>query len=169
MSLGVKKFVDGTSLPANEINEYLMQQTVMVFASSAARASAFSAAAVTITEGMVSYLLDTNVTQFYNGSAWVTFIYNGIDSAAIGDTSVVSANTSSQLHVRKDVAGGKGGEISIVNYSNTAGSHAALNFGVDASSYGSDTGNAQVRATNMTGSMATELGFYTWTERPCPE
>ena len=71
MSLGVKKFVDYTSLTANELNEYLMQQTVMVFASSAARTSAFTTAGVTITEGMVTYLLDVNAFQVYNGTAWV--------------------------------------------------------------------------------------------------
>lgn len=88
---------------------------------------------------------------------------NFAGTVSIGSDSVVSANTSSQLHVRSDNPGGKGGEISIVNYSNTTNSHAALNFGVDASSYGSNTGNAQVRATNVNGTnMATELGFYTW-------
>jgi len=74
MSLGVKKFVDYTSLTANELNEYLMQQTVMVFASSAARTSAFTTAGVTVTEGMVSYLLDTNLTQYYDGSAWISYM-----------------------------------------------------------------------------------------------
>ena len=85
-------------------------------------------------------------------------------TVGIGDTSLLAANTSSQLHVRKDTVGGKGGEISIVNYAtNTAGNSAALNFGVDVSSYGSDTGNAQIRATNMNaGTSATELGFLTW-------
>ena len=70
MSSGIKKFVDYTSLTAFDINEYLMNQTVMVFASSAARTSAFAAAGVTITEGMVTYLLDTNATQYYDGSTW---------------------------------------------------------------------------------------------------
>jgi len=71
MSLGVKKFVDYTNLTANEINQYLMQQSVMVFASSAARTAAFLTAGVTITEGMVTYLLDTNAYQVYDGAAWV--------------------------------------------------------------------------------------------------
>ena len=85
-------------------------------------------------------------------------------SVSVGDASLLSANTSSQLHVRKDTAGGKGGEISIVNYaSNTNGNSAALNFGVDTSSYGSDSGNAQIRATLMnSGNGSTELGFLTW-------
>lgn len=83
---------------------------------------------------------------------------------AVGSDALVSANTSSQLHVRKDNAGGKGGEISIVNYAtNTVGNSAAVNFAVDQSSYGSDSGNAQIRATNQSAAnSATELGFYTW-------
>jgi hypothetical protein len=40
----------------------------MVFASSAARTSAIASPQ----EGMISYLKDTNATQYYSGSAWVT-------------------------------------------------------------------------------------------------
>lgn len=102
---------------------------------------------------------NNNAQELYITNSYAAF--NG--TVAIGPPGNVGSNTSSQLHVRADNPGGKGGEISIVNYSNTANTHAALNFGVDASSYGSDTGNAQVRATNVNGTnMATELGFYTW-------
>jgi hypothetical protein len=45
-----------------------MQQSVMVFASSAARTSAISGI---LAEGMVTYLQDTNSLEYYNGSAWV--------------------------------------------------------------------------------------------------
>jgi hypothetical protein len=96
MSLGIKKFVDYTTLTANEINQYLMQQSVMVFASSAARASAFSSAAVTITEGMVSYLLDTNVTQYYDGAAWQSYLTGGSAVTSLAGTAnqiTVSAST----------------------------------------------------------------------------
>jgi hypothetical protein len=40
----------------------------MVFASAAARTSAIASPQ----EGMISYLKDTNATQYYSGSAWVT-------------------------------------------------------------------------------------------------
>jgi hypothetical protein len=66
---GVKTFTNST-LTAAEMNTYLMQQTVMTFASAAARTTAFSAASLSPSEGMVSYLLDTNQIQVYDGTNW---------------------------------------------------------------------------------------------------
>jgi hypothetical protein len=71
MSLGVRKFTLNETLTSDNVNEYLMQQTVMVFDSDAARTTAFASAGITITEGMVTYLRDTNVTQYYDGSNWI--------------------------------------------------------------------------------------------------
>jgi hypothetical protein len=65
---GYKLFSTGDVLTANDANTYFMQQTVMVFASSAARTTALTSV---LAEGMVSYLTDTNAVQVYNGSAWV--------------------------------------------------------------------------------------------------
>ena len=67
---GVKTFTNST-LTAVEMNEYLMQQSVMTFASAAARTTAFSAASLSPSEGMVSYLLDTNEVFVYNGASWI--------------------------------------------------------------------------------------------------
>ena len=65
---GYKLFNTGDVLTAAQVNTYLQEQTVMVFASSAARTSALSGV---LAEGMVSYLQDTNAVEVYNGSAWV--------------------------------------------------------------------------------------------------
>ena len=65
---GFKTFNTGDVLTASEVNTYLQQQVVMVFADSSARTTALSAV---LAEGMVSYLQDTNTVQVYNGSAWV--------------------------------------------------------------------------------------------------
>jgi hypothetical protein len=65
---GYKLFATGDVLTAAQVNTYLMQQSVMVFASSAARTSAISGI---LAEGMVTYLQDTNSLEYYNGSAWV--------------------------------------------------------------------------------------------------
>jgi hypothetical protein len=67
---GYKLFVTGDTLTAAQVNTNLMQQTIMVFANSAARTSALSAV---LAEGMFSYLLDTNSTEFYDGAAWQVF------------------------------------------------------------------------------------------------
>jgi hypothetical protein len=64
--LGLKTFVTGDVLTAADTNGYLMQG-VWVFASAAAR----TAAVTSPQEGNMSYLKDTNSTEYYSGSAWV--------------------------------------------------------------------------------------------------
>ena len=65
--LGYKEFTTGDILTAADANGYLASQVVMVFASAAARTSAIASPQ----EGMISYLKDTNSTEYYSGSAWV--------------------------------------------------------------------------------------------------
>jgi len=64
--LGYIEFATGDVLTAALANGYLASQTVMVFASAAARTSAITSPQ----EGMFSYLKDTNATEYYTGSAW---------------------------------------------------------------------------------------------------
>lgn len=78
---GYKLFATGDVLTAAQVNTYLMQQTVMVFASSAARTTALSGV---LAEGMVSYLQDSNTLEVYDGSAWV---------GATGDITGLTAGT----------------------------------------------------------------------------
>jgi hypothetical protein len=63
-----KVFTAGEVLAAADVNSFLMDQTVMSFAGTAARGSAIPSPV----EGMVSYLEDTNVMSLYDGSAWRT-------------------------------------------------------------------------------------------------
>lgn len=65
---GWRDFVTGEVVTEPYIQTYLMDQSVMVFASSAARATALSGV---LAEGMISYLSDTNLLYFYDGAAWV--------------------------------------------------------------------------------------------------
>jgi hypothetical protein len=62
-----KVFTNGSTLPASDVNDFLMRQTVMTFADATARSAAITAP----TEGMVTYLEDNNSYQSYDGSAWV--------------------------------------------------------------------------------------------------
>ena len=64
--LGFKEFTTGDVLTAADANGYLASQVVMVFASAAARTSGIASPQ----EGMISYLKDTNSTEYYSGSAW---------------------------------------------------------------------------------------------------
>jgi len=63
---GFKTFTAGAVLGASEVNTYLMQQSLMVFANSTARDAAISAP----TEGMHVYQNDTGVVWAYDGTYW---------------------------------------------------------------------------------------------------
>jgi hypothetical protein len=63
---GKKTFVAGEVLTAQDVNDYLMDQSVMTFASSAARSSAIP----TPTEGMTTYVSDRNQIETYNGTEY---------------------------------------------------------------------------------------------------
>jgi hypothetical protein len=64
-----KVFTAGEVLAAADVNSFLMDQTVMSFAGTAARGSAIPSP----TLGMYTHLEDTPArTQFWNGSAWVS-------------------------------------------------------------------------------------------------
>lgn len=86
--LGYKEFATGDVLTAADANGYLASQVVMVFASAAARTSAIASPQ----EGMISYLKDTNSTEYYSGSAWVS-----IGGASGGWTSLGSGSLSSNI------------------------------------------------------------------------
>jgi hypothetical protein len=61
-----KEFESFTRLDASDVNTYLMDQSVMTFAGTAARGSAIS----TAVEGMTTYREDTNRIESWTGSEW---------------------------------------------------------------------------------------------------
>lgn len=85
---GKKTFTAGETLTASDVNTYLMEQSVMYFAGTAARASAIP----TPSTGMTSYIGVTGTAtipqlETYTGSAWqtpygMTLIANVTTSAA---------------------------------------------------------------------------------------
>ena len=100
---GYKLFATGDVLTAAQVNTYLMQQTVMVFASSTARTTALTGV---VAEGMVSYLLDTNATEVYDGSAWVGIANSGdITSVTTGsDSGLTGGATSGAVDLKLQLA-----------------------------------------------------------------
>jgi hypothetical protein len=65
-----KVFTNGSVLNASEVNDNLMNQAVITFTNSTARASAITSPV----EGMVTYLADTDIYEFWNGSAWTALV-----------------------------------------------------------------------------------------------
>ena len=95
---GYKAFADGDVLTAAQVQTYLMDQAVMKFADSSARTSAIGTAV--LSEGMVSYLADTDVVEVYDGSAWTAVgsdpnpgIGSNIVQATKTDTQTISSAT----------------------------------------------------------------------------
>jgi hypothetical protein len=111
---GYKLFATGDVLTAAQVNTYLMQQTVMVFASSAARTTALSGV---LAEGMVSYLQDTNTLEVYDGAAWVgaTGDITGLTagtgisiSSATGPVPTVTNSMATEITAKGDLIVGTG-------------------------------------------------------------
>jgi hypothetical protein len=89
----------GEVVEAVDFQNYIQDQVVQTYADSTARTSALGTA---VTEGMVSYLADTNVLQFYNGTAWenvsspgdITGVTAGTALTGGGDSGAVTLNVN---------------------------------------------------------------------------
>jgi hypothetical protein len=67
MAGGYKLWSTGEVVTATNLQNYIQNQTVMVFASAAARTTALSGV---VAEGMLSYRTDSHILEYYTGSAW---------------------------------------------------------------------------------------------------
>lgn len=134
---GYKLFNTGDVLTAAQVNTYLMEQTVMVFANAAARTSALTGV---VSEGMISYLKDTNAVEVYDGSNWVS----SDDPNAIQNTIVDAKGdliSASAADVPARLAVGSNGETLVADSSTStglrwqgnyvAGKNALINGGFD--------------------------------------
>jgi hypothetical protein len=88
---GRKTFTAGDVLTAADVQDYLMDQSVMVFAGTAARASAIASP----TEGMVTYRTDDNIVEAYDGSSWATLSGGGKILQVVSTTYTTQATTTS--------------------------------------------------------------------------
>ena len=89
---GYKLFNTGDVLTAAQVNTYLQEQVVMVFANAAARTTALSGV---LAEGMVTYLKDTDALEIYSGSAWVGYGSGDITGITTGATSGLTGGVTS--------------------------------------------------------------------------
>jgi hypothetical protein len=86
--LGFKTFTTGEVLTAADTNGYLMQG-VNVFADAAARTAAITSPE----EGQMSYLKDTNSTEYYTGAAWAAIGSSGA-MTLLSTTTLSGASTT---------------------------------------------------------------------------
>ena len=120
---GYKLFNTGDVLTAAQVNTYLMEQTVMRFATTTARDTALSGV---LAEGMICYIDADNNLYKYTGSAWVNidsgstsplttkgdiYTYSTTDArlavGANGDTLVADSSATTGLRWQADFAAGK--------------------------------------------------------------
>ena len=66
---GFKLFQNGNVLIASEVNTFMMEQQIMVFAGTAARGTALPSPS----EGMFAFLKDDEKLTFFDGSVWRDF------------------------------------------------------------------------------------------------
>lgn len=146
---GWKQWADSEVVEATDFQNYLQDQVVQVYAGTAARATALGTA---VSEGMVSYLSDTNTLQYYSGTAWV-------DVSNPGDITEVTAGTGL-------TGGGTSGAVTLnVNYAAVGSAVlASPNItGTATLANGTVTGNFIVSGT-ATFSANTSFGSVTSTE-----
>ena len=91
---GYNLFTTGQVLTAAQVQHNMANQSVMFYASEAAR-DADTALTAALTEGMFCYLADTNTTAYYSGSAWVPLFQNQVlvspkEQAVLGSAAVAN-------------------------------------------------------------------------------
>jgi hypothetical protein len=122
-NLGYKLFTTGDVLTAAQVQHNLANQSVLFYATAAAR-DADTALTAALTEGMFCYLADTNQVQFYTGSAWVGLFGGGGSLPTLTspkESNVVSA-TAATGTVNVDVA-----TASVLIYTTNASGNWTLN------------------------------------------
>jgi hypothetical protein len=106
---GWRTFSAGAVLTAAQVQTYLQDQVVQVYASSAARSSALGTA---VSSGMLSYVTTGQQLDYYNGSSWTGLNYTSISNSTVSAYTVtsadhnrtfVSASTAAQTIVVPDV------------------------------------------------------------------
>jgi hypothetical protein len=85
--MAYKNFANGFPLPASDLQNFLMNQSVIVFADSTARGAALATPA----EGMLTYLEDTNNYQYWDGAAWEDLVTAPDLSTLIPKSTVTTA------------------------------------------------------------------------------
>jgi hypothetical protein len=119
-----KVFTAGEVLAAADVNEFLQDQAIMTFAGTAARGSAIG----TATEGMVTYLADSDTFEFWNGTSYEPF--GAVEAVAI-DFLVIAGGGGGGSAVGGFVGGGGGGAGGYRNSHGTSGANSTAEAAYD--------------------------------------
>jgi hypothetical protein len=116
--LGYKDFTVGEVLSAANVNGYLMQG-VLVFANAAARTAAITSPQ----EGQMSFLKDTNSTEYYDGAAWQTVSNPGDITAVTVTSPITGGGTSGSVGIAiQDASTSQRGSVQLSDSTSTTSS-----------------------------------------------
>jgi len=152
---GIRLFSTGAVLTAAQINQYLMDQSIHRFATTTARATAYSTAGVTLAEGMFSYIDSTNKLYYYSGSAWEE-VGAQIEAGEVTDTEV---SATAAIAISK-LASGTAAQVILANatgvptYTTLSGDVTVSNTGVTAIGASKVTSNMIVDGTIVNGDIS---------------
>lgn len=88
---GFREFLTGEVLTSENVNDFLMKQSVMVFVDAAARTAALGAE---VAEGMLTYNLDTDQLEVFDGAAFVS-----VASPPTTDASLLTSGTLAEARM----------------------------------------------------------------------
>lgn len=143
---GWKSWAAGEEVLATDFQNYVQDQVVQVYAGTAARSSALGTA---VTEGMVSYLSDTNALQVYDGSAWTSVGGGGTATyATTAGTAVYATNAGTAVFATTSGTATYATTSGTAVYSTTAGT----------ADYSTTSGTATYATTAGTSVFATNAG-----------
>jgi len=109
MANGFKTFAVGEVLTASDVNDYLMEQVVGIYADATAR----DAQITSPIEGQFAYLSDTNALTYYNGSSWGNFIGDGDITAVNAGAGMSGGGASGAVTLDVDINGQSSATVAV--------------------------------------------------------